>query len=83
MGKKQKQMSVKQIIKEIYKDMDDETKNELAKAEPDMFGGYSQFHFGAGIQIRNKYDLYAYGDPDDVSAGIINSLIERAKKEKS
>ena len=82
MSKKKKPKTIKEIINDILNNMNDETKDILANAEPDFLGEYSQFHFGLGTQIRNKYDLWAYGDADYISAKIINKLINKIKHEK-
>ena len=81
MGKKKKQMSVNEIVNDILNNMDDKTKEILANAELSIFGDYaSTFHFGLGTQIRNKYNLWEYGNADDISAVIINKLVKKVKE---
>jgi hypothetical protein len=84
MNRKKKQMSVDEIVNDVLNNINDETKDVLANAEPSIFGDYaSQFHFGLGTQIRNKYNLWEYGNADDISAMVINKLVKRLKDEKN
>lgn len=82
MSKKQKRMTVDEIVNDILNNIDDETREVLANAEPSIFGDYaSKFHFGLGTQIRNKYNLWSYGNADDISSVVINKLVEKIKNE--
>ena len=75
------EINIDEIVNDILSNMDNETKDYLANIEPDMFGGYCQLHFGFGTQIRNKYNLWSYGNADDISAAIINKLVKRIKND--
>ena len=82
--KKKKQMSIDEIVNDVLANIDEKSKDIIAQAEPDMFGSYtSQFHFSLGIHIRNKYNLWDYGNADDISAYIINKVVNKVKKQKN
>lgn len=82
MGKKKKQLTINEIILDIFNNIDDETRKILYNAKPNKYGNYSsEFHFTLGRQIRNKYNLWSYGNADDISSTIINDLIKKIKND--
>ena len=82
MGKKKKQLTINEMISDILNNIDDKTRKILYNAKPDEYGDYAnEFHFTLGVQIRNKYNLWSYGNADDISSTIINKLIKKIKEE--
>lgn len=82
MGQK-KMTQIKDIVNDVYNNIDEETKKKLSELEPDFLGGYSQLHFGLGTHIRNKYCLWDFGNADDISMIVINRLIKKIKNKKN
>lgn len=78
-------MTADEIVSDMLKNMDDETRKILYESEPDRWGSYvGEYHFTLGLFIRNKYKLWGRKDiviPDVFSGEIIDKLINRIKEE--
>ena len=75
-------VNIDKIVDILYTELDDIDKEQLSKSQKDFTNKYGlEYHMTAGMDIRNRFGLWEYGDADYLSSLILHRLICKVKGE--
>lgn len=75
-------VNIDKIVEILYSELDDIDKEQLSKSQKDFTNRYGlEYHMTAGMDIRNCFGLWKYGDADYLSSLILHHLICKVKGE--